>query len=350
MRELRIGDSLIDDEADCYVIAEIGNNGQGSVALTKQLFRAAKDCGCSAVKLQKRSLPDLYARAYYDRPYDHEHSFGRTYGEHREALEFSTEQYVELKAHAADLGIDFFATAFDERSADFLAELGVPAIKVASGDITNTPLLRHCASLGLPLIISTGTAEMGDVERAVACLSGADFALLQCTAAYPCEASELNLRVISTYRERWPDVVVGLSTHYNGIAMGPPAYVLGARILEQHFTLNRSMKGADHAFSLEPAGMRKLVRDLQRARLALGDGVKRRLYSEYPAIEKMGKSLYAARRLKRGQIIATGDFSVKSPGAGVQPYVPILGRRLLCDLEQDEPLVITAVDFPECRV
>ena len=196
----------------------------------------------------------------------------------------------------------FFATAFDEPSADLLAELDVPAYKIASGDLTNTPLLRHVASFGKPLVVSTGGATIEDVDRAVEAVSASTrtLCLLQCTAAYPAAVEDLNLGVITTLRERYPELVIGLSDHQDGIAMAPVAYMLGARVIEKHFTLSHTAKGTDHAFSLMPEGMRKLVRDLRRVPIAIGDGVKRPLPSEQKPLEKMGKKLVAARALERG--------------------------------------------------
>ena len=206
-RTLRIDGVEIHDGGDCYVIAEIGHNHQGDLGHAKELIDAAKDCGADAVKLQKRSNRTLYTKAFFDQPYDNEFSFGRTYGEHREALEFGRDEYAELQAHARAAGITFFATAFDVESADLLASLDIPAYKIASGDLRNTPLLRHVAALGKPLIVSTGGADMADVERAVEAILplNAELCLLQCTAAYPTDTDDLNLNVITTLRERFPN-------------------------------------------------------------------------------------------------------------------------------------------------
>ena len=157
-RRLTIDGVEIHDGSACYVIAEIGNNHQGSLEQAKQLVDAAKECGADAVKLQKRENRALYTREFFEQPYDNESSFGRTYGEHREALELSPGDLAELQAHAREAGITFFATAFDFESADLLANLDVPAFKFASGDIRNTPLLRHVAAFGKPLILSSGGA------------------------------------------------------------------------------------------------------------------------------------------------------------------------------------------------
>jgi sialic acid synthase len=339
-RSLTIDRTTITDDSDCYLIAEIGHNHQGSLEKCRELFRAAKECGADAVKLQKRDNRSLYTRAMYDKPYENENSFGPTYGAHREALEFGRAEYAELKVYAAELGLTFFATAFDRPSADLLAELDMPAYKLASGDLKNTPLLRHVARIGKPVIISTGGATLDDVHRAVDVVGelNTPLGILQCTATYPTEPEQMNLRVISSLRQEFPTACVGLSDHYNGIAMAVAAYVLGARIIEKHFTLNHTWRGTDHALSLEPVGMRKMIRDLRRARLALGDGVKRVLPGEESAMLKMGKTLVAARDLPAGHLLTSADVAIKSPGGGLPPYEldRLLGRRLSQALHADD--------------
>ncbi|GAB1470993.1 N-acetylneuraminate synthase [Chloroflexota bacterium] len=340
IRALNINGLAISDNSDCFVIAEIGNNHQGDLQKAMELFKAAKECGVDAVKLQKRDNKSLLTHAAYNRPYENENSFGKTYGEHREALEFGRTEYVELKKYAEELGLIMFSTAFDMQSADFLAELDMPLYKVASGDLKNTPLLKHIAKIGKPMIISTGGGTMEDAQRAYDVIMplNKQLAILQCTASYPAEPEDLNLRVITTYREKFPDVVIGLSDHENGIAMALAAYVLGSRIVEQHFTLNHTWKGTDHAFSLEPIGMRKLVRDLRRVKVAMGDGEKRIYPSEVNPITKMGKKLVAARDLKTGQKLTREDIAIKSPSDGIPPYEleNVIGRTLIKDLLEDD--------------
>jgi sialic acid synthase len=333
----------ISDESPCWVIAEIGHNHQGDLEKCRQLFREAKAAGASAVKLQKRDNRTLFTRDMYDRPYDHENSFGRTYGEHREFLEFGKTEYVELQGVARELRITFFATAFDIPSADFLARLDMPAYKIASADLRNIPLLTHVARIGKPIVMSTGGGTLDDVRRAYDAVMPINrrLAILQCTASYPAAFEELDLRVIETYRGLFRDVVVGLSAHDNGIAMAVAAYVLGARIVEKHFTLNRALKGTDHAFSLEPTGLRKTVRDLTRIRVALGDGRKRVYPSEILGITKMGKKLVAAHPLRSGRVLTEADVSIKSPGGdGLEPYQfsQVIGRVLRKDLDTDEAI------------
>ncbi len=348
MRELVLGGTRVADDTRCYVIAEVGNNHQGSLDRAMELIAAAKECGVDAVKLQKRDNRRLFTSALYDQPYENENSFGPTYGAHREALEFDRDEWQELMRFAASIDLPLFATAFDEPSADFLADLDTPAFKVASADIVNTPLLRHIAAHGKPIVLSTGGATLEDVDRAVAAILplNTQLCVLQCTAAYPVEVEELNLNVITTLRERYPEVVIGLSDHQNGISMALVAYMLGARVTEKHFTLNHAWKGTDHAFSLMPEGMRKLVRDLRRVPDALGDGDKRRLESEEKPLAKMGKKLVAAHPLAAGHVLAQGDLVAKSPAdGGLPPYEldGLLGRQLVRALTVDEDIALADV-------
>jgi sialic acid synthase len=349
-RALVIDGREISADSDCYVIAEIGHNHQGSVDQAKLLFAEAKRCGADAVKLQKRDNRSLYTDEYYNRPYDNENSFGPTYGAHREALEFGRDEYLELQAYAAQIDITFFATAFDFASVDFLAELDMPAFKVASGDLTNTPLLRYVAEVGKPVIFSTGAGTLDDVRRAydtVAAITP-EVAVLQCTAGYPAEWEELDLGVIGTYRQLFDGAVVGFSSHDNGIAMAVAAFVLGARIVEKHFTLNRAMKGTDHSFSLEPVGLTKMVRDLRRTRLALGDGLKRMYPSEAEPALKMGKKLVAAADLPAGHVLRAEDVAFKSPNDGIPPYEldRLVGLVLRHPVGRDTALTYELVEEP----
>lgn len=340
MAQLIINNERIHDDGDCYVIAEIGHNHQGSLQMAKELFRAAKECGADAVKLQKRDNKGLYTQELYNKPYDHENSFGATYGEHRDALEFSIDEYQELQRYAKEVDITFFATAFDFPSADLLADLNMPAFKIASGDLNNTPLLKHVAGFQKPMIISTGGGTMEDVERAYDVIMpiNRQLCIMQCTAGYPPAFEEMNLRVINTFKQRFPDIVIGLSSHDSGISMPLIGYILGACIIEKHFTLNRAMKGTDHAFSLERPGLRKVVRDLRRARVALGDGVKRPYPSEKGPLYKMAKKLVAASDLPVGHILTYEDIAIKSPNDGLPPYnlENLIGKTVIRALKKDD--------------
>lgn len=352
MPELVVDGKRINDAANAYVIAEIGHNHQGELAKAMALIHAAGECGVDAVKLQKRDNRSLYTQALYDSPYDNEHSFGATYGEHREALELSASEWLELREFSREEGVTLFGTVFDEPSADFLAELGLPAFKIASADLVNTPLLRHVAALGKPIFLSTGGGTIEDVERAVETILplNSQLCVMQCTASYPCDVEELNLRVIETYRQRFPDLVVGLSDHQSGIAMALIGYLLGARVIEKHFTLDHAWRGSDHAFSLMPEGMRRLVRDLHRIPAALGDGVKSPVPSEERALEKMGKKLVAAHDLPAGHVLEAGDLQARSPAdGGLPPYEldRLLGKRLVRPLALEQDVTLEDVELVE---
>ena len=342
----------IAEDAPAYVIAEIGHNHQGELEKAKALIHAAKECGVDAVKLQKRDNRRLFTREFYDSPYENENSFGATYGEHREALELGKSEWFELSRYAREEGVAFVAAAFDEPSAVFLAELGVDAFKFASGDLLNVPFLRYVARFGKPMFLSTGGGTLEDIDRAVDAVATVNdrLSILHCTASYPAEVEDLNLRVIPVLKERYPDFVIGLSDHHNGIAMAPVAFMLGARAFEKHFTLNHAWKGTDHSYSLMPDGMRRFVRDLHRVPIALGDGVKRRLPSEEKPLAKMGKKLVAVRDLPAGHVLAPGDLVAKSPAdGGLPPFEleTLLGRKLVRALAAEENVAVEDVERVE---
>ena len=344
MRDLVVDGKPITRDGSAYVIAEIGNNHQGDLEKAKALVHAARECGVDAVKFQKRDNRVLFTREYYDSPYDNEQSYGATYGEHRDALELPKSDWFELTRYSKEEGVAFVAAAFDEPSADLLAELDVDAFKFASGDLLNVPFLRYVAAFGKPMLLSTGGGTLEDIDRAVEAILARNeqLCVLHCTAAYPAEVEDLNLGVITSLRERYPDLVIGLSDHHNGIAMAPVAFMLGARVFEKHFTLNHAWKGTDHAYSLMPDGMRRFVRDLHRVPVALGDGVKRKLPSEERPLEKMGKKLVAARDLPAGHVLAPGDLLAKSPAdGGLPPYEldSLLGRALARPLALEQTVV-----------
>lgn len=297
VREFFIAGRRIADDEPPYIVAEVGNNHGGSPETAVAMVDAAAAAGAHAAKFQRRDNARLYSRALLDKPYPGPHSYGATYGEHRAALELRLEVYRDLIERGRLCGVDVFATAFDERSADTLHQVGVPAVKLASGALTDIPLLNHVAWLGRPVILSTGGGTERDIDRAVAILDGqVPLALLHCTAEYPVtDSTRLNLNCIWKLRERYPHLVIGWSCHetgdVSGIASALVAYGLGANIFEFHFTLSRQQKGTDHGFSLEPHGLQKLCKDLARAYVARGDGIKRFYEQERGPISKMRRTL-----------------------------------------------------------
>ena len=324
----------------CYVIAEIGNNHQGSLELCKKMIVAAKQAGASAVKLQKRENSKIFTKDFFNSPYDNPNSFGETYGKHRNAIELNENDFKELIAFCKHTNITFFSTAFDMYSLEMLERLNMPFYKVASSDITHIPMLKEMASFKKPIILSTGGATIEDIDRALDTVLPVNdqIILMQCTAAYPPVHEELNLNVIRTFLDKYKDVVVGLSSHDNGIAMDLVGYILGARVIEKHFTLDRANKGTDNSFSLEPQGLQKLTRDLERARISLGDGKKVVYESEIKPITKMRKKLVYSRDLHSGHILTLRDFEFKSPADAMPPYRvdECIGRTLCTDVITDQ--------------
>lgn len=258
-----------------FTIAEIGQNHQGDVEIAKELITQAKLCGVDAVKSQKRDIGSLLTAAEYDRPYSSPNAFAKTYGKHREALELSEANYIELFEHARSIGLEFFSSPWDTVSAELLNGLGMRFFKVPSACLTHHVLLEALVSYQKPIILSTGMSTLEEIDAAMEILADApEVFLLQCTSSYPSSFPSINLRVIPMYAQRYPDAVIGFSGHHRGIAIDVAAVALGARVIERHFTLDRTMKGSDHAASLEPNGLARLVRDLRATGQALGDGVK----------------------------------------------------------------------------
>jgi N-acetylneuraminate synthase/sialic acid synthase len=346
-REISVAGRAIGDGHPCFVVAEIGHNHQGDLDLAKRMIKAAAEAGVSAVKLQKRSLDALFTDDLASEPTAGEHAFGPTYLEHRRALELDEDAWREAAAFAASLQVTFFGTAFDRRSADFLASIGAPLIKVASGDAMNWPLLDHVADLGVPMVISTGGLDWPAVDATVGRLQdrNAEFAILQCTSAYPCPPADVELRVISEMRRRYPDVVIGYSGHEKGFVPTIGAVALGAAVVERHFTTDQNLKGSDHRYSLNPTDMSALTAAITELDSALGTGTKRRSASENSALRKLGKKLVAARELPAGHRLTNEDLDVRSPGEGTSPHLleSFVGKRLTRSLAYQENVDWSAV-------
>jgi N-acetylneuraminate synthase/sialic acid synthase len=341
----------IGEDLPCYVIAEIGANHQGDVGKARDLIKAAKLAGADAVKFQKRDNRTLYTQDAFDRPYDNRNSYGATYGLHREAVEFGYAEFADLTAYAREIGITMFSTPFDIPSAEFIEQFNPPAYKIASGDIQTLPLIRHVARYGKPIIISSGGATLDDVRRAcdVILPINTQLVIMQCTSGYPPEFEELDLRVIETFKREFPEAIIGLSSHDSGIAMALVGYILGARVIEKHFTLNRALKGTDQAFSLEPGGLTKMIRDMRRACIALGDGVKKVHPAEREPIIKMAKKLVAARDLHAGHVLKESDVEMRSPGDGLSAmyFDTVIGCRLKAPLKAQADITLEVLsDLP----
>jgi N-acetylneuraminate synthase/sialic acid synthase len=338
---VRLADRQIGAGHPVFVIAEIGLNHNGDPELAAQLVRTAAAAGVDAVKFQKRDSKALLTQELYDAPYTAWYSYGSTYGEHREALELSVADLAKLKELAESLNVVFFASAWDLPSIDVCEGLDVPAYKVASADVTNGPLLERLAETGRPLIMSTGMSTEDEIATAVETIRRRhdDLVLLHCVSTYPSEFDEINLATIPWLRTRFA-CPVGYSGHERGIAVSSAAVAIGACVIERHFTLDRAMKGPDHAASLEPPGLMKLVRDVRAIERAMGAVRTQPVERELAVRAKLAKSLVAARDLPAGHALTAVDLVAKSPGTGVPPSAlhSLVGRVLTRSVDADEPI------------
>ena len=321
MSDLKLGTRTVGTVHPTFIIAEIGINHQGDVEIAKELITKAKECGADAVKFQKRTISRILTKEGLEMPYDNRNSFGKTYGEHKYALELSEDDYKILLAFSQNLDVEFSASGWDEESIDFLNELGVSFFKMASADLTNFPLLEHAAKKGKPMILSTGMSNMDIVKSSVELVSkfNTQIGILQCTSTYPAQFEEINLNVLHTYQNEFPDIVIGYSGHEHGIAIPAAAVALGARIVERHFTLDRTMKGGDHSASLEPQGFAKMVRDVHHIEKAMGIFEKEVQKSELPVFKKLAKSIVSNVDIEAGVPITRDMLTTKGPGTGINP-------------------------------
>jgi len=283
-KHVKIGETLAGDDQPCYIIAEIGINHNGDIELAKRLIAVASAAGCNAVKFQKRTVDVVYTPEELAKP--RESPFGTTNGDLKRALEFGVSDYEEIDAYCKSLDIPWLLSCWDEPSLDLMRRFDLPCFKIASALLTDDALLRKTRAMGKPVILSTGMSTSGEIDHAVAVLGKQDLILLHSCSAYPAQYEELNLRVIPKMRERY-GVPVGYSGHETGIPSSVAAVVLGGCSVERHITLDRAMWGSDHAASLEPNGITRLVRDIRLIERSLGDGVKRVYESEIPVLNKL---------------------------------------------------------------
>ena len=327
----------IGGDAPPFVIAEAGVNHNGDLALARALVDAAAETGAQAVKFQTFKAAQIVTAdapkaAYQDT------NVGAEISQHDmlQALELSHGAHYELRDRAEALGLVFLSSPFDEESVDLLVEIGVPALKMPSGELTNLPLLARAAKTGLPLIVSTGMATMEEITAACATIRNAGdppFALLHCLSSYPADPAETNLRAMETMAGAF-SVPVGYSDHTMGMDVSLAAVALGACIIEKHLTLDQTLPGPDHSASLEPADFAVMVRGLNTIHRALGDGDKRPMPSEISTKVAARKSLVTSRALATGTALTDDMLDVRRPGNGYAPdrRDMLLGRRLCRDV------------------
>jgi len=284
-REIRIADRIIGDGYPTFIVAEIGINHNGSVEFAKRMIDASLLAGVDAVKFQKRTPELCVPPEERDRMRDTPWGY-ISYLDYRHRVELGEEEYRQIEAYCKERNILWFASVWDEPSAEFMEKFNPPCHKIPSAALTDHDLLQYLRKTGRPLILSTGMSTMEEIEAAVGLLDLKKLILMHATSAYPCEPEELNLRMILTLKERFP-CPVGYSGHEVGLVPSVAAVVLGACIVERHITLDRAMWGSDQAASVEPGGFTRLMKYIRVTEQALGDGVKKVYESEQSSLQKL---------------------------------------------------------------
>jgi len=330
-----------------YIIAEIGQNHNGDIDLAKKLidiaavpvfdfFGAQQLPGVDAVKFTKRDLTEELTEEEGRRPYVSPHSFGATYLEHRQALEFSIEQHAELEAYARSKGLDFIETLCSPGCLKLLDQVNVDAVKIASRDVTNIPLLEQLGARDKRIIISSGMSNLEELRTAIGILSRRpkQIDILHCISQYPAEYANMNLRSITYLQKMFPDHLIGYSDHSIGIMIPAVAVALGAAIIEKHITLNRNLKGSDHHGSLEPEGVWRMVRDIRNVERALGEEHKEVSPAVHATQSKLARSLAIRSPMRAGDVLTEQNICMLSPGTGLrwEARCELVGKRACRDL------------------
>ena len=283
---MNLGNIKLTNNSPVYIIAEIGINHNGDIETAKKLIKVAKDSGCDAVKFQKRN-PDVCVHEK-QKNIMRETPWGYiTYLDYKYKVEFEREEYDIIDEYCKQLKIHWFASPWDVDSVKFLSQYNIPALKVPSASLNDTELLLAMKATGIPIILSSGMSTQDEVDEAINLFSGSEIALLHCVSTYPTPPEELNLNVIKTYKEKYPKTIIGYSGHETGLSTTYVAVALGAKIIERHITLDRSMWGTDHSASVEPQGLESLVSNIKDIELAMGDGIKGVTAGEIPIREKL---------------------------------------------------------------
>ena len=283
-KTVKIKDITVGDNYPCFIIAEIGINHNGDIETAKKLINVAHFCGCNAVKFQKRTVDKVYTKEELSIPRDS--IFGKTNGDLKRGLEFDYDEYKIIDDYCKELKMPWFASCWDVDSVDFIEQFDVCAHKISSACLTDIELLKKIKSTNKPVLLSTGMSTIDEIDKAVDILGTDNLIIYHCTSTYPTSNNEINLNAIPMLKERY-NCPIGFSGHERGIFPSSAAVILGACSVERHITLDRTMWGSDQAASLEPEGLRKLVRDIRNVKDILGDGIKVVYESELPIRKKL---------------------------------------------------------------
>lgn len=351
-KEIKVGNKIIGNNQPTYIIAEIGINHNGSMEIAEQLIIGSAKAGVDAVKFQKRNAESImiknninsnpigYLSSSIDDISTDQPEYGSwSYPDLR--VELTKNNFIELKKIAEDNNVEFFASPWDEESLDFLLELDLNILKIPSVEITNYEFLEKFSKTNLPIILSTGTALQEDIDKALEILKkgNSEIMILQCTSAYPSIFEEIDLNVITTFIEKYENVI-GYSGHEPGVHIPVAAVSMGARIVEKHVTLNKEMNGTDHAASIDMDELEEMVKCIREAEMALGSFHKRKFESENPLINVLGKSLVTTKDIEAGSIIDESMITTKGPFEGIpaSEYYNVIGKRIKNDKKIDQIL------------
>jgi N,N'-diacetyllegionaminate synthase len=338
MQPFSVKGRLVGNGHPCFVIAEAGVNHNGDIRLAHQLVDVAATCGTDAVKFQMFVPDALVSVTASAAPYQRDQG-AVTQRAMLESLVLPKSAWKELSSHAVDRGLIFTATAFDACSLDVLLDLGVPVLKIPSGELDNSRYIELAASKGLPLIISTGISTMHDVDMAIAAARAApSIALLHCVTAYPAPIEASNLRAIASLARRF-SVPVGWSDHTQGYVTAIAAIALGASILEKHITTDQALPGPDHAASSDPPEFKNYVQAVRAAEAALGNGIKEPAPAELENRQFARRSFHAVRNLHPGEIIREEDVRLLRPATGLAPSADVIGRTVRRDIIAGNPIL-----------
>ena len=323
-----------------FIIAEVGQNHQGNLSIAKKYIEVFSALGADAIKFQTRDNKTLFSKEAYNKEYSSENSFAKKYGEHREKLELKENDLIALKKLCKKYKVKFMSTPFDFNSAKKLKKIGVDLFKISSFDLGNLPLINLVSKMKKPIILSTGGGNLLEIKESVKVLkkNKANFAILHCVSEYPCNYDRLGLDKLKKLAKLFPKTCLGLSDHFNGILSGPIAFMKGARVFEKHVTFNRTWKGTDHNFSMEPEGFRKFVRDIRRVPKMMLEKNNNNLGKE-KVFSKLGKSIIANKNIKAGKKIKIEDLNgliFDKQYMPIRDCVKLIGKKLKRNLNKGE--------------
>lgn len=339
--KVRIGQKFLGEGEPCFIIAEAGVNHNGDVRLAKKLVDAAKEAKADAVKFQAFKAEKIATRSAEKAEYQTKNTRRKeSQLMMLKRLELRDEDFRELHDYAKKKNIIFLSSAFDRESVDLLNGLGVPAFKIASGELTNYPLLKYTAEKRKPIVLSTGMSTLDEIGNALKVIkeNGTDdIVLLHCVTSYPAKIEDTNLKVMETLRRKFM-LPVGFSDHTLGITIPMAAVALGAVLIEKHFTLDRDLPGPDHKSSLEPNELKQMITAIRDVEKALGDGIRRLTENEKRIREIARRSIVARMKIRKGSILREDMLDFKRPGTGLEPgdLNKVVGKRAKKDIEADE--------------